>query len=139
MYKHTLLIGNGFGSLSAYSLHRDFGLPSEGHSTTQPHTDFHQRLLSGMMHKCLLLFLIGFDVITLPHQTAVANLFLIFKAVDRRRNSSAAVNKCLTGELVYRHDRSVSQKAAKFNSLSDAFSRLPESHVLLLFSGLPYQ
>lgn len=73
MYKHTLLIGNGFGSrqclLSTQRFRTALGRPFNN----QPHTDFHQRLLSGMMHKCLLLFLIGFDVITLPYQTAVVN------------------------------------------------------------------
>ena len=51
MYKHTLLIDNGFGSRQCLLswIHMDFGLPSEGHSINPLHTGFHQYLLSGML------------------------------------------------------------------------------------------
>ena len=62
MYKHTLLIGNGFGSrqclLSRYEFRTALGRPFN-HPL---HTGFHHYLLSGMIQNYLLFFLIGFVI-----------------------------------------------------------------------------
>jgi len=67
MYKHTLLIYNGFGSrrclLSRLSR---FRTALERPFNNQFHTASHQLPFSGMILGCLLFFLIGFDVFTLP-------------------------------------------------------------------------
>ena len=63
MYKHTLLIDNGFGSrqclLSGFKFRTALGRPFD-HPL---HTGFHQYLLSGMLPDHLLFFLIGFVVL----------------------------------------------------------------------------
>ena len=67
MYKHTLLIYNGFGSrrclLSRLSR---FRTALERPFNNQFHTASHQLPFSGMILGCLLFFLIGFDAFTLP-------------------------------------------------------------------------
>ena len=73
----------------------------------QLHTESHQSPLSGMSLNCLLLFLIGLTV----YYFSTKMLFcqgLIFKAVNWRRDSSAALYKRITGERIYRHNRSIS-------------------------------
>ena len=106
MYKHTLLIGNGFGSRQRLlSLRVRAALESPFNN--QLHTESHQSPLSGMSLNCLLLFLIGLTV----YYFSTKMLFcqgLIFKAVNWRRDSSAALYKRITGERIYRHNRSIS-------------------------------
>ena len=95
MYKHTLLIGNGFGSRRRL-LSIDFGPPSEVHSTIS----FIQASTFPCSLKCqltvysspssVLLF------ITLAHYFDIVNLFLVFEAVDRSRNTSSSFYKSLT-------------------------------------------
>ena len=67
MYKHTLLIYNGFGSRRCLlSRLLRFRTALERPFNNQFHTASHQLPLSGMILNCLLFFLFGFDVFTLP-------------------------------------------------------------------------
>ena len=47
---------------------------------------------------------------------------LVLEAVDRCRDTSASFYKCLTGELVYRHDRCIAKKSAKLYRLAYALA-----------------
>ena len=44
---------------------------------------------------------------------------LVLEAMDRRRNPSAAVYKCVTAELVDRHNRRIAQQSAKLNGFAN--------------------
>lgn len=46
---------------------------------------------------------------------------LIFKAVDRRRNSALSINKRLAGKGIDRHNRRVAEQAAEFHRIAYAF------------------
>ena len=47
---------------------------------------------------------------------------LVFKAMDRCRDSSASCHKCFAGEIIHWHDRCIAKETAEFNSLSHTFS-----------------
>ena len=78
MYKHTLLIGNGFGSrqclLSGYKFRTALGRPFN-HPL---HTGFHPYLLSGMLPDYLLFFLIGFVVLYFTIRNYICQLLFDF-------------------------------------------------------------
>ena len=62
MYKHTLLIDNGFGSRQRLLFRLKFRAALGRPFNNLSHTGFHQCLLSGMIKNYLLFFLIGFVV-----------------------------------------------------------------------------
>ena len=83
MYKHTLLIYNGFGSrrclLSRLSR---FRTALERPFNNQFHTASHQLPFSGMILGCLLFFLIGFDVFTLPLMQICQEVYFLFFPIN---------------------------------------------------------
>ena len=54
---------------------------------------------------------------------------LVLKAVDRSRDTSASLYKCLTGELVYRHDRCITKESAKLYGLAYALAAVSYTHL----------
>ena len=78
MYKHTLLIDNGFGSrqclLSGFKFRTALGRPFD-HPL---HTGFHQYLLSGMLPDHLLFFLIGFVILYFTTRNSPCQAFFDF-------------------------------------------------------------
>ena len=47
---------------------------------------------------------------------------LVLEAMDRRRNPSAAVHKCVTAELVDRHNWRIAQQSAKLNGFANTLA-----------------
>ena len=63
MYKHTLLIDNGFGSRQRLLFRLKFRAALGRPFNNLFHTGLHQHLLSGMIRNYLLFFLIGFVIL----------------------------------------------------------------------------
>ena len=93
-----------------------------------------------MLPDHLLFFLIGFVVLYFTTRNCPCQSFfdffeiffavkgiavdpaLVLEAVDRSRDTSASLYKCLTGELVYRHDRCITKESAKLYGLAYALA-----------------